>query len=93
MPSKIPKEHFNEETIESAFQTIFAQNIENLIPHFIYTGGDYSYVVTNDLKSDFNESETIGNQLRSLLLKLMKKYQINTVMLTMIYMKKEKLIT
>ena len=57
---------------------------EHLEPHFIYAG-------RCNLYSDLDEYAE--RQLRSSLLKLMRKYQIKTVMLTIIYMEKEKLIT
>ena len=57
--------------------------LKHLEPHFIYAGKCNLY-----LHRTYTEIP-----LRSSLLKLMKKYQIKTVMLTIIYMEKEKLIT
>ena len=77
-----------EKAIESAFQKMVEDKVEDLEPHFIYAGRDL-YGSMNNLHDSF----TAPTQLRSSLLKLMKKHQIKTVMFTVIYMEKEKLIT
>ena len=77
-----------EKNIESAFQKIAEDKVEDWEPHFIYAGRDL-YGSINNLSNIYTEPY----QLRSSLLKLMKKHQIKTVMFTLIYMEKEKLIT
>ena len=57
--------------------------VKHLEPHFIYAGRCNVYF----------DNAYAERQLRSSLLKLMRKYQIKTVLFTIIYMEKEKLIT
>ena len=75
--------HYNSHpSIESAFQKISEHKAKDLEPHFVYGGEYHLYSI--------HESD---NPLRSSLLELMKKYQIESVTLTIIYMEKEQLIT
>ena len=84
MPSRILKEQIIEKTIKSDLHKMAEHKVKHLEPHFIYAGRCSLY-------SNIPENAEIP--LRSSLLKLMTKYQIKTVMLTIIYMTKEKLIT
>ena len=72
--------YYSYPSIESAFQKI-SEN-KDLEPHFVYSGEYHLYSIHEN-----------DNPLRSSLLELMKKYQIESVTLTLIYMEKEQLIT
>ena len=75
--------HYNSHpSIESAFQNISEREVKDLEPHFVYAGEYHLYSI--------HESD---NPLQTSLLKLMKKYQIESVILTIIYMEKEQLVT
>ena len=75
----------NKKIIESAFQKNAQCKVTNLEPHFIYAGG-YSL---DPLYCNLD----YHNRLKLFFEELMKKYQVKSVMLTFIYMKKNKLIT
>ena len=84
MPSRILKEQTIEKTMKSDLHKMAEHKVKPLEPHFIYAGRCNLY---------FDNAGHAERQLRSSLLKLMAKYRIKTVMLTIIYMEKEKLVT
>ena len=75
------KDRFDKQVIDSAFKKIIQSKTENMDIHFVYAGFYYFY-------SDEHE-----NRLKSFILKGMKKYNINKVMVTIIYMWRHRLIT
>ena len=79
----------NKKIIESAFQKNAEFRVTNLEPHFIYAGGYGLYI---HLFFDLDRKRDYHNQLKSFFGELMKKYQVKSVMLTFIYMKKNRLI-
>ena len=74
--------YYSYPSIEAAFQKISENKVKDLEPQFVYAGEYHLY--------SFHESD---NPLRSSLLELMKKYQIESITLTIIYMEKEQLVT
>ena len=73
-----PKEQFDEQVINSAFKKIVETKTDDMEIHFVYAG-DYDH--TNDF------------QLKSFLLKGMKKHNIKMVMVTTISITRQQLIT
>ena len=73
------KEQFDEQVIDSAFKKIIKSKTENMDIHFVYAG--YYY---------WDECE---NRLKTFILEKMKKYEMKKVMLTIIYLNRERLIT
>ena len=76
------KEQFNEQIIDSAFETIVKSKTENNQPHFLFIGyGDHLMDLSRETR------------LKSLIIRKMKEYNIQIGMITYLLMMRIRLIT
>ena len=73
------KERFDKQVIDSAFKRIIESKRENLDIHFVYAGDHYWF--------------THEKRPKTFVFEGMKKYKIQKVMLTVIWMRRDRLIT
>ena len=87
----LPKEQFDEKTIVSALQNNSKNVTKELKTHFVYAGHYYyEYDYMPFRRTYFSGRET---RLKAIILKGMKKYQLDSIMVTSVNMHRWNLIT